>query len=179
MPYTPKTFTALSVLPASDLQDLADNDASFNDGTGIGNNAIKAAHLATNAITLGLASKTTVFSTSSTSPVLVTDLEASVTIPAGGRKVKITVYSPQVGSGNSGWTATISLWDGTVGSGTKITDAIIVGPTANIHVPVTMMAIVTPSAGSKTYRVGYQSSGPVVDFYGGSARPAFILVEAI
>lgn len=157
---------------------LGTNDASFNDGSGIGTNAIGAASLATNAIKLGYAAITSTFTTSSTSFVQVTGLTSTVTVPAGGRSVKITVYAIDAYQGGSGGAHQVSIWDGTVGSGTQLQTVGIRNGTNDGSV-VTLTAVVTPAAGSKTYNVGYKVGTSTGNLEASSAYPAFILVELI
>jgi len=80
----------------------------------------------------------------------------------------------------------LSLWDGTVGSGTQLQAAQLnnsLGSSTqqNLTVPVTMVWVSNsaPAAGSKTYNVaGFTSSG-TLNVPASSTTPAFILVEAI
>ena len=157
---------------------LGTNDASFNDGTGIGTNAIAAASLKTNAIKLGYAAITADVSTASTTVVAATGLSVTVTVPSGSRSIKITAYI--AGTYNSSTNqCRLSIWDGTVGSGTQIAAAFNGNASGQI-VPATMMAVATPSAGSKTYNVGYYGSGAGTTYItGATTGPSFILVEAI
>lgn len=180
-------YTAWSVVfgeqpSAAKWNILGTNDASFNNGTGIGNNAIAAASLATNAITLGYASITTSdFNTASVTPVLITGLSVAVTIPAGGRKVKITGFTTAfyIDSSNR---ADLSIWDGTVGSGTQLSKAYShqsIGGGTNSGI---VIAVVTPSAGSKTYSLGLAAgsgAGTAHIQTEGANSPGFILVETI
>jgi hypothetical protein len=158
------TATSLSVSGTS----------AFTGAVTLPNNTVAAANLATSAITLGYTAPVSTFSTSSTTQVQVTGLTVTVTIPAGGRKVKITVYSPQVGSTGTNLTQTLTLWDGTVGSGTSLVSAINASSSVLGYRPNTLMAIVTPSAGSKTYNVGMNTTSGTCDIV-----TPFILVEAI
>lgn len=50
MPYSPDSFTALEVPTLAKMNKLWSNDASFNDGSGIGNLAITKAKLAANSL---------------------------------------------------------------------------------------------------------------------------------
>lgn len=157
---------------------LGTNDASFNDGSGIGTNAIGAASLATNAIKLGYAAITTTFSTASTSYVQVTGLTSTVTVPAGGRSVKITVWALDAYQTSGGGSHRVSLWDGTVGSGTQL-NTLALSTTANDGRIITMISVVTPAAGSKTYNVGYRVGAGTGNFEADTTFPAIILVELI
>jgi len=150
--------------------------------TALATNAVQGNQLATSAITLGYAQITAAFSTTSATAVLVTGLTATVTIPSGSRKIKVTVYSRLLSSSAVNATVTASLWDGTVGSGTQIADFVNqqLETTGNpINFGMTMIAVVTPSAGSKTYNVGLQTTSGTANIYALSTSPAFILVEAI
>jgi hypothetical protein len=142
-------------------------------------NGVQAAALATNAITLGYAQITSNFNTTSTSAVQVTGLTVTVTIPAGGRKVKITAFGGSQGIlATTGYT-TMSIWDGTVGSGTQLSACTAYTGTGGASYPAITIAIVTPSAGSKTYNVGFVTTAGTAQLSSSSTTPVFILVEAI
>lgn len=150
--------------------------------TALATNAVQGNQLATNAITLGYQPITTNYSTSSTSSSnAVTGLSVTVTIPSGGRRVRITVYAPSMFLTTAGDYALLSIWDGTVGSGTQLSRAIMGALSANSEIPVTATAIVTPSAGSKTYNVGLcnVTAARNVQINAAATYPAFILVETI
>jgi hypothetical protein len=142
-------------------------------------NSVSAANLATSAITLGYAQITTTFSTTNTSATQVTGLTATVTIPAGGRKVKITVGTGTLYNATSTDQAILTIWDGTVGSGTQLQQANAYAPATNTGSPTTLIAVVTPAAGSKTYNVGLHATAGTANMQALSTGPAFILVEAI
>lgn len=138
-------------------------------------NGVQAAALATNALTLGYTQITTNFTTASASAVQVTSLTSTVTIPAGGRRTKITVFTVGVSATSSG-IGSVTIWDGTVGSGTQLAQA---NSTAGGGNSVTCVAIVSPAAGSKTYNVGFSTTSGTGTFGAAANSPAFIFVEAI
>lgn len=146
--------------------------------TAITDNSVTASKLATNAITLGYAQITTNFTTTSATPVLVTGLTAAVTIPGGGRRVEISFYTVLL-STNAAVAPILSLWDGTVGSGTQISQWN--GGSATTAVTgAYMVAVVSPSAGSKTYNVGANiAGGNTLTVSAGASFPSFILVKDI
>jgi hypothetical protein len=152
---------------------------AIQDGSALNTNAIAADKLATSAITLGYAQITSDFSTASTSDVQVTGLTASVTIPAGGRKVKITTFFNN-GSNSGSANNNLSIWDGTVGSGTRLSSSNlknrVVGDNTGY---MTCIAVVSPSAGAKTYNVGLSTNTGTATVNASATSPAFILVEAI
>lgn len=144
------------------------------------NNIVPAAALATSAITLGYTEISTDFTTSSASATQVTGLTSTVTIPSGGRRVRITAYVPRVTT--SGVTTIgISIWDGTVGSGTLLTDFNPTSAGGVAFVGGTASAVVSPSAGSKTYNIGILSTaGNSITANGATTgKKMYILVEAI
>lgn len=141
--------------------------------------SVSAAMLATGAITLGYAQITSNFTTASTSAVQATGLTVTVTIPAGGRRVKITAFSDTTYCTTAGGLVTMSVWDGVVGSGTFLSRTVTYAPASNTGAPATAIAVVAPSAGSKTYNVGLSTSTGTGGIEALSIAPAFILVEAI
>lgn len=167
---------------ASKWNILGTNDASFNDGTGIGTNAIAAASLATSAIKLGYTQVTSIGTiTSSASAQQLTGLSSTVTIPAGNRSIEITGYLPYIYDGTGGRTILLTIWDGTVASGTQIGQQSKFVNSASEGTGMTVKAVVTPAAGSKTYNLGIsdQSTGSLTFTGLSSTNPAFILVKAI
>lgn len=141
------------------------------------NNVVTAPMLATSAITLGYAQYTGPSYSGSTTISAVSGLSVTVTIPAGGRRVKITGYARDIFIGTAGAYAYFSIWDGTVGSGTQLALSQIY---SNGGAPSGMvMAVVTPSAGSKTYTIGLQSTAGTPILEASATAPAFILVETI
>ncbi len=149
----------------------------------VGTGLVAGSSLATSAITLGYTQRTTNFETTSATPVDA-GLSVTVTVPAGGRRVKITVKSPSIYGDTAGKYSVMKVWDGPIGSGTIIAESAF-NPqsitTAIAEVPNTAMAVVTPAAGSKTYNVSMEisSTGGKAGITAFSTIPAFILVEAI
>lgn len=128
--------------------------------------------------TLGYAQITGSFSTASTNAVQITGLSTAVTVPIGGRRVKITVYSWAVTNTSTGIYTDITIWDGTVGSGTQVGQAEVYSSgLTNIY----MLAetIITPSAGNHTYNAGLNCTAGTSQVNGKTSAPAFILVELI
>ncbi len=120
------------------------------------------------------------FSTGSNTAVQVTGLTATVTVPSGGRSIRITAYGPSCYSDGAGDIISLSLWDGVVGSGTQLVESDWQNSNANQHSVMEARSIVTPAAGSKTYNVGLrdQSSGNA-HMLSASGAYAFLLVELI
>lgn len=174
------TITGFSVSNSGSIYGISVTTGVITSANSIGSgtivqNGVAASQLATNAITLGYAQITSNFTTSSASFVQVTGLTLTVTIPAGGRRIRIIVFSPSISSTASG-IGVVSIWDGTVGSGIQIGQGNSFASGGNA---VVASAIVTPAAGSKTYNVGFETTAGTGTFSAASTGPAYLLVEAI
>jgi hypothetical protein len=134
--------------------------------------------LPASAITLGYAQITTGFSTVSTTQVQATGLSVTVAIPAGGRRVKITAFSPYIYSTAVAF-LNFFIWDGAVGSGTNISGSQVYAPVTTGGAPATAISVILPAAGSKTYNIGFNTSAGTGTLQANTTQPAFILVEAI
>ncbi|MEA9986263.1 hypothetical protein [Subtercola sp. RTI3] len=136
----------------------------------------------TNGSTLGYAQITSNFTQTAGGVTAVTGLSVTVNVPAG-KRLKLTAFSGALyyPGGNSA-VVTMSLWEGTPGSGTHFADANMFGTNASSQSPGTAIAIITPSAGAHTYNVGLQTSNITNASAGigaAATSPAFILVENI
>ena len=157
------------------------NGANTIGNAALQTNAVQANQLATSAITLGYVQIITNVVLSGGAVRQVTGLSVTVTIPAGGRRIKITGYSSGVStdaSGNSG--NALTIWDGAVGSGTQLSQSFNLATGASQTTGILVQAVVQPSSGSKTYNIGCAASSagnPTVT--AAATYPAFILVEAI
>lgn len=148
------------------------------DGDALSAASIGNTHLTTSAITLGYAQITSDF-TSTTTPTFtdITGLSVAVTVPTGGRRVRISVYaryaSVSSGAGNG---FDIQILEGT-------TVKSIVSQTsagANYANGVYAVAVYTPAAGTYTYKTQFsQGAAGTFTVAAGATYPAFILVELI
>lgn len=124
---------------------------------------------------LGYAQITSNVSTSSTSFVQATGLSVTVTVPSSVTKVRVTFFARDVYNSNSTSDNYTDIWDGTVGSGTELTEGRVYG---NNPAQANCVAVYTPSSGSHTYNVGFHTdSSGTTNIEAGSNFPAFILVE--
>lgn len=174
------SFSPFAILTAEEMNDLVENIESLSDGSGfaLDNNVVPASALTTNAITLGYAQITSSFTTTSTSIVQATGLSIAVTIPSGGRRTKITAWSGYVDNGSNAFT-NVSLWDGNVGSGTRLAANSILTNSTSRQIPLILMSSYIPPAGAKTYNVGISVTAGTGEINASATSPAFILVEAI
>ena len=185
---TTGTFSStLNVTGAGTVGGLltASNGLTLSSGTlTLPNNSIVAANLATSAITLGYAQVATgtPFTTTSTGYVAVTGLTVNVTIPAGGRRVKVTAYTYilQNSAGTNG--SYFAIYSG-ASSGALTTQLsvaeITTGAAGGIGFPATVISVTTPSAGSIWFTAAHWVTGGTGTVSNLSGSPAFILVEAI
>ena len=125
---------------------------------------------------LSYAQITAALNTASTTTIQIAGLTSTVIIPTGNRRIKITicltVYNNTAGNGTN-----LSIWDGTVGSGTQLNATFYTSASANGQNAVTLIAIASPTASSKTYNVGYSANATTANINAAVAQPAFISVE--
>jgi hypothetical protein len=138
--------------------------------------AIGGEHLATSAITLGYAERTSNFSTSSTSDTDVTSLSVTVNVPSGGRRCRITTFISHLSASGGGNATELAIKEGSTtlsrtrannpsGSSTAIT-------------PPSYSAVV--SAGSHTFKLTMKNDvATAAEIAAGATFPAYIMVEAI
>lgn len=152
---------------------------ALQNGTGLATNAITADKLATSALTLGYAQITSTSNTGSNTPNAGTGtLGVLVTIPAGGRQVRVTVYTNSLN--NSSSQPNLFLYSGaSVGTLTTQLQAWF-GITSSLGPGAALTWVGTPSAGSVAYTMAISNSGSgTTNFSASSTAPGFILVEAI
>lgn len=180
LPNPAMNFTAFDILTAAEMNELVENIEALADGSGLDTNAIPAAALATNAIKLGYAQITSNFTTTSTTAVQVTGLSSSVTVPAGGRSIRVTAYTPYLTNSATPKTSRLEIWEGTVGSGTRLNYSEVYVAFAGQGAGTVVIAEYTPSSGAKTYNVGLVSDtggGTTATVNASATSPAFISVE--
>jgi hypothetical protein len=146
------------------------------DSDAIVDGSIDGEHLSTNAITLGYAQITSSFASASTSDADVTGLSVAVTVPTGGRRVKISVFVPYIQAGGGGTATEIAIKEGAT-TLSRVRANNPASATNPINNPVYSAAV---SSGAHTYKVTLKNDSAVSATIGADATfPAFILVEAI
>ena len=127
---------------------------------------------------LGYAEITTPFQTAATPTVTdVTNLAVTVTVPSGGRKVKITAWAYNISTSSAATTGVATyIYEGV----TCLSATSHIQATASYSQQDTVIAVKTPSAGSHTYKVAVsQSTAGTLTLQADATYPAFILVEQI
>lgn len=145
-------------------------------------NMISADQLATNAISLGKAAATSTFTTSSGTEVQVTGLSVTVTIPAGGRDVKVSAFINRLLNQTANNGAQFSLWNGTVGVGSIIQSADYDGGgIANAGSSQSPFVVLTaPAAGSVTYNASLKRfTGSTAQINASATAPNQIIAEVV
>lgn len=130
---------------------------------------------------LGYRAILTSFSTASVTAVQVTGLTCPVIVPTG-RKIKISVFAESVNNGTATNFSVVSVWDGTVASGTQIQIGNWQSSANSQRFGCSMEAITTPATASKTYNVGFATGSAGTAVFGLSSAatsPAFIKVELV
>jgi hypothetical protein len=153
--------TAVSNNPYIDLADIRVNagvtqitDANITDtrvlvGAPIADGSVTNTKISPTGISLGYVNQTTsVGTTNTTSATLIGALTKTVTIPAGGRDVEVSVHIPSISNASSSTRATTIEIQA---NGTGIGGGVNRGVGTNTSFPATH----TPSAGSITYRAVY------------------------
>lgn len=115
--------------------------------------------------------------TAATSATQITGLSVPVIIPIG-RKVKVSVISPSTYV-NATVNVFISVWDGTVGSGTQLQQVTSANSAVNQQNPMTAEATTTPSATSKTYNAGWHVISGTGTTKAAATTPSVIKVELL
>lgn len=128
------------------------------------------------ATTLGYAERTTDFAVTSTTFTDVTSLSVTVTVPSGGRRIKITAQPLAISNSIANVGTYVQIVESsTVLGGSTLTSH----SSAGGYTPVTTIATTVPSAGSHTYKVQVKSDSGALTYRTGTGVPAFILVELI
>ncbi len=168
---THKAFTETAIVPTVSLQDNAVTTAKVADS------AVTATKLATGAITLGYAQSTTGFNNSNTFATDITGLTIEVTVPAGGRRLKITGFVSNISNASGTANATdILIREGT----TVLSFARGNTPTSSAtYIGVAMYSAVV-TAGAHTYRLSTKNDVSANVLLNAAVNaPSFILVELI
>jgi len=142
--------------------------------------AVDATKLSTGAIYLGYVERTTNFTTTG-SNTTVTGLVQAVTIPAGGRGIKITVGAFNFQHTTAVTNLELSVWDDT--AGVQIGGVLGTIPDVSYSFPVALVVPLVgakaPAAGSRTYSVRIGNGAATSTLSAKATAPAFINIEAV
>lgn len=128
---------------------------------------------------LGYAQITSNATTSSATPTAITGLSTGVTVPNGGRRVKITVSGDNIQNSGANYN-TLYIYSGaSSGALTTLLATCVTGNTSGMNYPPLAIAVVQPSAGSVFYTAAFSTGGGTTTLAAASTAPAFILAEVI
>lgn len=161
-----------------------DDDGTLKDGavdaaSVLGTGVVEADKISTGAIYLGHATKTSNQTNNTGAAVQATGLSATINVPTGGRRVKITAFASALQNSSSPFDVHLSIWQGTVGSGTILAETATTIPSNNYLASQYAVAIHQPSAGSVTYNVGFHSGSGTCTLAAAATYPAYLIVELI
>lgn len=135
-----------------------------------------------NPSTIGYRSTESGFNTTSATPTQVTGLSVPVIVPAG-RSIRVTFTGRALYNTTVNNSAAITVWDGTVGSGTKIASARTGGTALGagyVYTGFVSSAEYTPSSSSITINVGLDRGGGGQAYTDAAAgEPQSIRVELV
>lgn len=178
---TPNSGTIYGVAITSAKISGASLTAGTVGSTALATNAVQGSQLATNAITLGVTQVTTSSGALAlvTSDTNITALSVTVTVPSGGRRIKITAFGSDYDTSGAIGTqfASIKIKEST----TVLATTNVVPGVANFPYGWICVANIIPTAGSHTYNVAVAGNvtGPAFTIGASATAPAFILVEMI
>lgn len=119
------------------------------------------------------------FTTASGTAVQITELSCPVIVPTG-RKVKVSISGRDITNNNASGFVGVSIWDGTVGTGTLFARTYASGTAAAASFPTSVSCILTPTAASKTYNGGAEALIAGTSTVGcNSNEPVYIMVELV
>lgn len=119
------------------------------------------------------------FQTTSTTDVQVTGLTATVTIPPG-RTVRLSFSSQNIYTGTVNVRASVNLWDGTVGSGTKLSEGHGFYTGTGSATSVGFTQAILSASGTKTFNVGFRAqSAATANLECLVGSPAILSVELV
>ena len=149
--------------------------------TNLATNSVTAPKLATNAILLNkLVYTTPQVGFSGTSVTQMTGMTLAVTIPAGGRDVEVSVLIPDMSNTTGATNIWVSIWDGTVGSGTQLQEVVTTPAGSAFRSSLYAYAILSaPAAGAKTFNIGWRVQANSVSTNLSATVPAIIKATAV
>lgn len=129
---------------------------------------------------LGYAQSTSAQTGIGQSPTQITGLSTTINVPVGGRKVRLSVFLTGAYTNTANNQMIISIWEGTVGSGTQLVLSKIACPSVTFPSAGFASVVVTPSAGAHTYNASlHEINSGTATIEGASNQPNYILAELI
>lgn len=191
MAYSADSFTALEIPTLAKMNKLWANDASFNDGTGIGTNAITSAKIAAAAVGSSKLDYTTVttiqqiaqlasdVSISAPSDTAIPGLGTVSVTADGKRRIKITFKSMELWR-NGGGLIALKIWENGVGGTMRAMyqsnaiPGVVTTPPNFFYLSAT-----PPAAGTYTFTVSIQAPAGQNANVSGALSPMQLIAELV
>lgn len=120
--------------------------------------------------------KQSTFTTAATSATQITGMTGTIDVKANGRPIEIKAFFYATDNSNGSASNFITIWDGTVGSGTLLATGLYRCVAANsggsITVEVPPSVVLSP--GSHTINVGLHTNLGTAGVYGGTGSASFL-----
>lgn len=144
----------------------------------VGNGGVPAAALATNAITLSSVKSSTSQGSISATPVILTGLTTTVTIPSGGRTVRIEAFLPWILS-TTACHATIAIYNSATVTGLPTQTSLALIAVAGTKTTAFVFDEYVPAAGSQSYCAAVSVDAGTGSTTLNSTRQAILTVKIV
>lgn len=146
--------------------------------TQIATNGVSAANLATNAISLSTVTQIAVQTGITNSAVLATGLTTTVTIPSGGRKIRVEAYISGIAS-TAATNVIISIYNSATVTGSAIQQGNIYMPTLGTANALYTFWEGTPAPGSQSYCVALAVGSGTANTSSSATNISYLTVKVI
>jgi len=127
---------------------------------------------------IGFAQICSNFTTASATDTQVLGLSCPVVVPTGAR-VKVTFFATNLANAATTTIATVSVYNGTPGSGTKLDESLAPMVTGIGNAGTSVHYTHTPISGSITYNAGARTTGGTLTVAGAATTPSYLQVELV
>jgi len=127
---------------------------------------------------IGFAQICSNFTTTSATDTQVSGLSCPVVVPTGAR-VKVTFFATNLANGTTTTIGTVSVYNGTPGSGTKLDESLAPMVTGIGNAGTSVHYTHTPISGSITYNAGARTTGGTLTVAGAATTPSYLQVELV
>ena len=128
---------------------------------------------------IGSSTVLSTFTTASTSAVQITGLSRTIIVPSGGRKLEISIDGSYTYNVSAGFYTHLSLWSGTVASGTQLQESAAKSVNAGDAYPISVKTIVTLAAGTYTINGGLRANGGTSGVVASTDKPLILSIKLL
>lgn len=127
---------------------------------------------------IGFAQICSNFTTASATDTQVSGLSCPVVVPTGA-KVKVTFFATNLANATTTTIATVSVYNGTPGSGTKLDETLAPMVSGIGNAGASVHYTHTPISGSVTFNAGARTTGGTLTVAGATTTPSYLQVELV